>query len=159
FERSLLLMLKEIQPADILPAGDNDQSARITALGEELKEIRRNREAVQADIAKRYSPAMANVLHLIEEREAEVDRDLQAAWQSQATPVSEAWKEVKGLLEALEVSPDPVETRLRLRAVIGQIIDSIYLLVVPKGRARFCRVRVQFKDTGKEGHRSYILTY
>ena len=61
-----------------------------------------------------------------------------------ASPTSEAWGEAKTLLAALDEAPDPTDARLRLRAVLRRVVESIHLLVVPRGRDRLAAVQVTF---------------
>src|SRR5205814_6387939 len=80
---------------------------------------------------------------------------LDEARQKAANPVGEAWEECKTLLEALDNAPDGDEARLKLRSVVRRVVDSIWLLVVPRGNDRLCAVQVWF--AGGERCRNYVI--
>lgn len=58
-------------------------------------------------------------------------------------------------LAILDNAPDPQDARLRLRSALRHIISDIWLLIVPRGRARLAAVQVWFTD-GKR-RRDYLL--
>src|SRR5207302_715025 len=65
--------------------------------------------------------------------------------------------EAKTLLGALDAAPDPTDARLRLRSALRRIVDSIWLLVVPRGQTRLFAVQVWFAE-GKR-HRDYLILH
>jgi hypothetical protein len=50
----------------------------------------------------------------------------------------------------------PQDVRLRLRAALRRIIDSIWLLVVPRGRDRLCVAKVRFTGGGQREVQGYL---
>src|SRR5262249_2962729 len=74
-----------------------------------------------------------------------------------ANPLSVAWGECQSLLTMLDTSPDPQDTRLRLRSALRRIVDSIWLLIIPLagGRDRLAAVQIWF--TGGKRHRDYLI--
>jgi hypothetical protein len=110
-------------------------------------------ELLQGDVA-----ALARVLRTLEGQKAEVAGRLAEARQKAAHPLSESWGEAQSLIGALTSAPDPQDARLRLRSALRRIVDSIFLLVVPRGRSRLALVQLYF--TGKhEGRRRTYLVF
>src|SRR5262249_27662999 len=79
------------------------------------------------------------------------------ARQEAASPAMEAWGQAKSLIENLDKAPDPEEARIRLRAAIRRIVDSVWLLVVPRGYARLAAVQIWFADGAH--HRDYLILH
>src|SRR5262249_11255120 len=59
-------------------------------------------------------------------------------------PLSEAWGEASTLLETIEQAADPDDARLRLRDVLRRIIESVWLMVVPREQGRLAAVQLHF---------------
>jgi hypothetical protein len=90
-----------------------------------------------------------------EQEKREVAAALAVAQQQAANPLSAAWGEGQGLIEALDSAPDQEDARLRLRSNLRRRVDSIYLLIVPRGLNRFCAVQIWF--AGGKKQRSYLI--
>jgi len=75
----------------------------------------------------------------------ELEGKLQEAQQRKAHPREQDLAEGQELIKALKTAKDQKGTRMRLRAILGRIIDSIWLLVVPEGRDRYCSALIIFK--------------
>jgi hypothetical protein len=58
-----------------------------------------------------------------------------------------------------QTTTDRNDFDLRLRAVLRRVIDSIWVLVVPRGRDRLCVIQVWFRDHGKPPHRDYLILH
>jgi hypothetical protein len=59
-------------------------------------------------------------------------------------------------MAALDAAPDPEDARLRLRAAIRRVVESVWLLVVRRGSLWLCAVQVYFRG---DGHRDYLIHY
>src|SRR5262249_28443028 len=57
----------------------------------------------------------------------------------------------------LDNAPDPADARLRLRATLRHMIDSIWLLVVPRGFDRLAAVQIWF--AGCKRRRDYLILH
>jgi DNA invertase Pin-like site-specific DNA recombinase len=154
FEEALLKLLREIDPHEILN-GDGGPDETL-ALAGELAAVEGSIAAVVADLeAHGDSPALFARLRAKEARAAALKQQLAEARQKAAHPLSETWGELESLLDALAAAPDPAEARLRLRSALRRAVDSIWLLVVPRGRDRLCAAQVWF--SGGEKCRDYII--
>src|SRR5262249_50824945 len=71
-------------------------------------------------------------------------------------PKAESWGEFKSLLDLLATAPDPQATRLRLRAELRRVIDSIHLVVVAKGWHRVAVAQAYFAGGG---HREFVIVH
>src|SRR5262249_16776454 len=110
------------------------------------------RELLKGDVA-----ALAKVLRQLEGRKAELAKQLTTARQKAATPATEAWRDAKSLLGAVEKAPDPRDARLRLRSGLRAVIAELWLRVVPGGHDRLCAVQVWFADSDR--CRSYLILH
>jgi DNA invertase Pin-like site-specific DNA recombinase len=144
FERAVLSLLKEVNPAEVL--GRDDSPAEARALETELQQTRMHRAALAEDLGRGYSRSIADALRKVEAREREVAEQLARAKRAAANPLSESWADAKTLAEALDAAPDPTDARLRLRDALRRIVEEIRLLVVPT-RARPARPRLGRRKT------------
>jgi hypothetical protein len=154
FEAAVLSCLREINPRDILN-GDSGPDESLTLAGE-LAEVERSIALLVADLETHGdSPTLFARLREKETRKRDLSTKLAEVRQKAAHPLSEAWGECQSLAGALESAPDPDDARLRLRSAIRRIVDSIWLLIVPRGWSRLCALQVWFAD-GKR-HRDYLI--
>jgi DNA invertase Pin-like site-specific DNA recombinase len=155
FERAVLTLLREIDPHDILNGGAPDESlalaGRLAAVEGELS------EASAFMDAHGFSPTIGKRVTGLEARQRDLAGELAEARERAAHPLSEAWGEAQTLIGALEAAPDPQGARVRLRAKLRQVVDSVWLLVVPRGRSRLCAAQVWF--AGGEEHRDYLILH
>jgi DNA invertase Pin-like site-specific DNA recombinase len=151
FEGALFSALKEIDPHEILD-GDSGPD-ETTALAAEVARLENDIAQIAADLDKHgESPTLYKRLRDKEARKAAAALELAEACNRAAHPLSETWGEAKTLLEAVEKAPDRHDARLRLRSAIRRIVESVYVLVVPRGRDRLCEVQVNFRaDSGEAG--------
>jgi DNA invertase Pin-like site-specific DNA recombinase len=156
FESAVLSCLHEINPRDILPKKDRS-GEQVLALSGQYEEVLGEIEKVKARLQAKYSDAVADVLDRHEERKRALAEQLAEAKQEASSPAMEAWGQAKSLIETLDKAPDPDEARTRLRAAIRRIVDSIWMLVVPRGAARLAAVQIWFAD-GKH-HRDYFILH
>jgi DNA invertase Pin-like site-specific DNA recombinase len=156
FEAAVLSMLREIDPRDVLKGTNGHDD--VMALEGDLGQVEAAIASIAAELdAHGESPVLYGRLRTKESRKAELTEQLTAARQRAANPLSAAWGEQHSLLSVLESAPDPDDTRLRLRAAIRRTIDTIYMLVVPRGRVRLCAVQINF--AGSESRRCYVILH
>lgn len=143
FERAILSQLNEIDPSDIL--GQKDEAPdQLTVLKERLDQIQEKKAELEAELLNGDVAALARVLRQLEGEERDLTAEIQDVSQKASNPLSESWRECKSLLTVLDKAPDQRDARLRLRAALRRIVDSIYLLVVPKGHYRLAQAQVRF---------------
>jgi DNA invertase Pin-like site-specific DNA recombinase len=156
FEEAVLSHLKEIDPREILTGVNGHDN--VLALEGEQGELETAIAAIGAELdARGESPLLYSRLRAKEARLTEVVKELTAAQQRAANPLSASWGEMKSLLEALTKAPDVEDARLRLRAALRRIVEGIRLLVVPRGRDRLAAVQIWF--AGAKRHRDYLIYY
>jgi DNA invertase Pin-like site-specific DNA recombinase len=155
FEQAVLLLLREIDPHEILN-GDHDPDDTL-ALSGQLAGVEARIAEVEAEMLKGDVPALSRVVRTLEGHRKTLSEQLAAARQKAAYPLSETWGEAQSLLTVIDSAPDPRDARLRLRAALRRIVDSIWLLVVPNGKARLCAVQIWF--AGGEKYRNYLIYY
>jgi DNA invertase Pin-like site-specific DNA recombinase len=153
FERAVLSLLKEIDPREILN-GDHAPD-ETQALAGELARTEVKIGELEAELENGDVAALARKLRELEARKRDLVDKLADARQKAAHPLSEAWGEARSLIEALDGAPDPVDARIRLRAVLRRMIDSIWILPVLRGRDRLCAVQVWF--AGGARCRNYLI--
>jgi hypothetical protein len=117
--------------------------AKITELEAELK---------HGDVA-----ALARELRRQEAQQRDLTEKLKAARLKAAHPLDESWRECQSLAETLDTAPDPEDARLRLKSALRRIVESIHMLVVPRGYERLCAVQIWFTDGMK--HRDYLILH
>jgi hypothetical protein len=155
FERAVLSELSEINPREILNGDDGEPDETLELAGELAGVDAELADAVAFMEAHGFSATIGKRVQVLEERKRDLGARLAEARQKAASPLSESWGEAKSLLTALDAAPDPDDARLRLRAALRRIVDSVWLLPVAKGRSRLCAVQVWF--AGGQMHRDYII--
>jgi DNA invertase Pin-like site-specific DNA recombinase len=155
FESGILSLLREIDPRDVLQ-GSNGHDDLMTLEGE-LGQVESAIVSLVADLdAHGESPALYARLRAKETRKAELVEQLAVARQKAANPLSAGWVETQSILAVLDSARNPLESRLRLRAALRRIVESIYLLIVPRGRMRLAAVRIDFNGGS---HRDYLILH
>ncbi len=157
FESAILSLLREVNPQEIT-GHVNESPDEVMVLSGELARVEASIAALEADLNEHgESPVLFRRLRGKEEEKRDLVARLTESRQKAAHPLSEAWGEAHSLLEVLELAPDQADARLRLRAALRRIIESIWLLVIPCGRERQCVAQIWF--TGGETHRDYLITH
>jgi DNA invertase Pin-like site-specific DNA recombinase len=150
FEDAVFSLLAEIDPHEILNGDDGPDES--LALARELEGV----EAELADAAafmdaNGFSATIGRRVAALEARKADLAGRLAEAREKAAHPLSETWGQAQSLLGLVNDAPDPEDVRLRLRAALRRMIDSIWLLVVPRGLTRLCAVQIWFADRKRRG--------
>jgi DNA invertase Pin-like site-specific DNA recombinase len=154
FETAVLSLLSELDSHEILN-GDHEPDPT-TDLAKQFAGIEGEIAKLEDDLARNgHSDALSRALRRLEDQKRSVAEQLAEARQKAANPLGEAWGEAQTIIEALEAAPDPQDARLRLRSALRRLVDSIWLLVVPRGSARLCAVQIWF--AGGKRVRSYLI--
>jgi hypothetical protein len=154
FERCVLSRLREIDPAEIVGAVPVTE---VSVLQGELNELRERKAALalQLHTGKLASiTTLGEVLSQLETREAELLAKIDDGAERTVAPRSDAWGMMHSLVDVMDAAEDREDVRLRLRAAIRRCVDSVYVLIVPRGRNRLVAVQVHFAEGGK---RDYLI--
>jgi DNA invertase Pin-like site-specific DNA recombinase len=154
FEAAVLGLLREVDPSAV--TGREKSADEVLTLAAELARLESAVALIGADMDEHgESPFLFQRLRAKEAEKRAVAAKLVEARQKAAHPRSESWGAAQTLIDALANAPDVRDARLRLRGALRQIIDGIFLLVVPRGFAdRFCAVQIFFAD---DGVRNYLI--
>ena len=95
-------------------------------------------------------PALVRIVTKLTSEAQDLARRLAVATQKEAKPQSEAWAEAQSLLE-LATDEDH---RTRLRSLLRRIVESIYILVVPRRTHRLAAVQIFFAGGAR---RDYLI--
>jgi DNA invertase Pin-like site-specific DNA recombinase len=157
FEPAVLGLLREVDPRELLPPGG--EADEVLTLAGELSAVEARIAELEAELAGDGDvPALARVLRQLEARRKDMAGRLADARLRAASPASEAWGEAKSLLDVIAEAADPADAKVRLRAVLRRLIDSVWLVVVPRGRDRLVAVQIWFTGT-EERHRDYLILH
>jgi DNA invertase Pin-like site-specific DNA recombinase len=155
FERAVLSCLREIDPRDVLPKNDYS-GERVLSLSGRLQAVADQKERIKAKLL--HSPdvdSLVDVLRTLEEKQKALGEQLSGARQEAASPATEAWGQCRSLIDALDNAPDPEKVRVRLRAAVRRVVESVWVLTVPRGKDRLAAVQVWFAAGGKR--RDYLI--
>ncbi len=157
FEEAVLTCLREINPHDILN-GDTGPDETIVLAGE-LARVEALIAALAAELEHGDVTALARKLREKEAEKATLTARLTEVQQKAANLLSAAWGEMQSLAKAVEDARkrNDKDTLLRLRSAMRRIIDTVWLLIVPRGRNRLCAVQIWF--AGGKKHRDYLLLH
>jgi hypothetical protein len=156
FERAVLSMLREVKPEDVLPP-ENDRGREAEGLEQELAAVRAELTEVNSDLeTDGYSKALATRARSLEAQEKDLQARRDKARRDSTRGTEAAWGEFRDLADLLDNAPDPADARLRLRAALRRVVESVWLLVCPSGHDRFAAVQVRFVGGGQ---REYLLWY
>jgi DNA invertase Pin-like site-specific DNA recombinase len=156
FERALLGQLREVDPREVLgePDAGNDD---VLALSDRLTRVESSIALIEAEMdANGESPTLFRRLRDKEAERKRLAEGLAEKRRKAASPLTATWGEAQALMAALDSAPDPEDARLRLRAAIRRIVESVWMLVVRRGSHWLCAVQVHFRD---DGHRDYLIQY
>jgi hypothetical protein len=158
FESAVLSQLREIDPRQVLPAGDAGADA-LLALRGRLAEAEGRLASIRAELVGGGTVALRTLAAAAAEREAERDRLAAAdARQSAASPLADSWGECRTLLDALAAAGNGVDPRSRLRGAIRRITERIDAVFVRVPNRLVWRAGVQMRFVGG-GRRSFLIEY
>lgn len=139
FEEAILLRLKEINPADLTggePAGG------AVALAGELAGVEARMSQLEGELTGDGDdvPALVRSIKTLDARRQDLRRRLAAARQLESNPRGEAWAEARTLLQAARDEAG----RLRLRELLRTVVESVWILIVPRRSHRLAAVQINF---------------
>lgn len=145
-ERAILSQLAEVRPEELTE--EKDKPDEVSILSGQIAE----KETLIAEVMKELKPGKAGVVvKQVQQWEEELEglkQQLTEAQQRAAHPLSEAVKEMQGLLAILDTAEDQEDCRIRLRGILKRVVESIRVYVADsKGVDRFCSVLIQFKGS------------
>jgi len=150
FEPAVLSCLKEIDPADVM---DSEPAGESASLAAELARVKQSMGAIVADLEENGdSPAILKRLRDKESSHASLSRRLAEARALERHPKAASLAEANTLIEAASDEA----TRLRLRQLLRDAIEGVWVLVVPQSSGRLAAVQVYFAG-GRS--RSYLIHY
>jgi DNA invertase Pin-like site-specific DNA recombinase len=156
FEAAILSLLREIDPADVLPRGPAGP-CRADVLRARLADARRQVEELTAELKSGFSKALARVLREQEALEEATANELQEELARSARPAGKCWADLPSLVDLLRQAEDPAAARLKLRAVLRGVVEEVWVLTVRRGRHILAAAQVFFRDGG--GRRDYLINY
>jgi hypothetical protein len=164
FEAAVLSLLREVRPADVVGKEPEGEAALLAA---EAAAVERRMREVEEELTRAEDGgdeqagasgggrALARVLRALGDKHQALLRRLAAAKQKEANPLSAAWSEARTLLD---VARDE-EQRLRLRDLLRQLVEDVWVLVVTCPATpshRLCAVQVNFASGTR---RDYLIHY
>jgi len=150
FEEAILALLQEIKPADIL--GEQPESESV-ALATELAATEHQIHQLETELVGGGNvPSLASAMKKLDTVRRDVQARLAAAQQRESTPAAVAWTDAKSLFAIAKNE----KHRLRLRGLLRQIIDKIWILVVPRASHRLAAVQINFAGGAR---RDYLIHY
>lgn len=156
FETAILSQLRELNPRDVLPAGD-DAVTQVLALTGKLGDVEKRLENVKAALIDGGEVgSLVDVVRALEAKRAALTEQLTVAKRQAASPLADAWGECRSLVDLISRATNKEEARMRLRSAIRRIVEGIWAVFTAKGATRIAGVRVQFAG-GK--HRDYIIVH
>jgi DNA invertase Pin-like site-specific DNA recombinase len=160
FDQALLSELREIDPRQLL--GEDTTRDEVLVLSGRLARLEERIRLLEEGLAGEGDVvAGLRALKKLEAEQKELANRLAEARCQAANPISEAWGEACTVLEVLREAPEPNEIRLRLRGILRTLVESAWLLVVPRGRTRLAAVQLFFyaNAQGEVRARSYLICY
>jgi hypothetical protein len=140
-----------VDPSQVLPR-EPGQVSRVDVLRARLKAVRGDLAGLQTDLAEGYSKTLAALVRAKEAEEERVGQELQDELARTVRSAAAAWQDVPSLVDMIREGGD--EARLKLRPVLRQVVEGIYVVIVPHGAAHLAYLQVFF--TGGQA-REYII--
>jgi DNA invertase Pin-like site-specific DNA recombinase len=156
FERAVLYCVKEINPKDILPQ-DNPATDMVLSLSGRLQDVTSRADKVKAQYQQNPDLVdLLDILRTLQQEKAALSEELAQAQVEAASSLGAAWGECKTLLCVLSKSPDQEGTRIKLRAAIRHMVDSIWVVTKGDRTHKIAAFQLWFKG---DGHRDYLIFY
>jgi DNA invertase Pin-like site-specific DNA recombinase len=152
FEQGVLGLLREVDPAEVLPKEPAEN--RATVLRAKLASVRGDIAGLQADLKEGYSKALASVLRDREADEEKIASELQEELERNAKPAARAWEELPSLADLIHEHGD--EARLKIRGVLRSLAEQALVLLVRRDSWILAAVQFFFKGGAV---RNYLLVY
>jgi DNA invertase Pin-like site-specific DNA recombinase len=156
FEQAILTWLEGIDPREVLGT-DNKSGNEVVALQNELAALDEEIAVLAAGLKRKATPTLVEAAEQKDEYRAELVARLAEAQARAASPLATAWGEFPTLTKALAIAPDQKDARLRLRASLRRIVESIHLLIVRRLQDHLCAVQVCFASG--QARRTYFVLH
>jgi DNA invertase Pin-like site-specific DNA recombinase len=146
-ETAVLSWLSELDPSEILPG--NGAADEVLSLAAEEAKLLASIETLNADMDEHgESPALMKRVREKETRLIEVRERHAVAKQRVSNPLSAMWGDAKVLVKALRSAQDQDkrDLRLRLRGALRRLIETMHILIVPRGQLRLASIQIDFKS-------------
>ena len=154
-ESAVLALLREVDPADVCGTGDRPDPVRI--LAGKVEQVEASLARLTADMDEHGETPTLMARSRVKDAElTKLRKELADAQAEARHPLSADWGTLQSLAALLAQSPDPADTRLRLRTVLRHTVEDMRLLVVGRGMTRLAAVQLFFKS---DGNRSYLIRY
>jgi DNA invertase Pin-like site-specific DNA recombinase len=154
-ESAVLALLREVDPDEVCGTGGKPDRARV--LAGQLEQVEESLARLTADLDEfGETPTLLARVRAKDGERTRLKKELDAAAAEALHPLSADWGQCQSLAALLAQSPDPTDTRIRLRTVLRRVVEDIRLLVVAKGTSRMAALQIHF--TGN-GCRSYLVAY
>jgi DNA invertase Pin-like site-specific DNA recombinase len=157
FEDALLAQLGELDPAKVL--GSPRPGAADVIRGE-LNYVRERKAALALELLRGEVSVISFIAAAAREtaaQEAALEAKLEAAGAEEAVPLVRTFADAQRLAGLLATADDKEDVRLRLRSELRRLVDSIHVLVVPRGHVRLAAVQVNFRAS--EARRTYLIVH
>jgi DNA invertase Pin-like site-specific DNA recombinase len=141
-EAAVLYTLQEIDPAVIL--GEYREPDETAGLIAELAVSDAKTAELEAELLNGNVPALARTLRTLEEKRQALAAKLDEARKKQMHPLDASWSQAKSLLAAIRKAKDQTDARTRLRYALRRIVESMQMLIVPRGIDRIAVVQIHF---------------
>jgi DNA invertase Pin-like site-specific DNA recombinase len=153
FERCILSRLRELDPAAVVAPVP---ATEVSVYQDELNHWRQRKAALALELLRGDVAEVADALREVKAREEALLAKIAECEDTKALPPADTWRDMHSLVDLLENAEDREDVRLRLRAALRRAVQEVWLLVVPRGRARLCAVQVYFPEGT---HRDYLILY
>jgi hypothetical protein len=173
FERAILSLLPQLNPAEAL---DNGQADPAPILEAELAEVKERLATIEAQLHTGDVMVLAKVARELEAKQKDLEKQLGEVKQAAAVPLADAWASLgedaepvemavpggilpslllppelakcfqggrRAILPALDAAADEEGFRLRLRSILRRVISKIELLVTADGADRLAIIQLQ----------------
>jgi hypothetical protein len=150
FKPAVLSSLRELDPKDVMLEENIGES---TSLAASLVRTESSIEAIVSEMEQHgESATLFKRLRLKESEQLELSTKLAEARLRERNPKSAAFAEMV-TLAAFAASE---QHRLRLRELLCTIIESIWVLIVPRKSHRLCAVQIFFNPTFRTSRGGYL---
>ncbi len=155
FEEAVLNLLAEVDPRDVLPR-EKETPNKVDVLRAKLEAVRRDVAGLQEELRGGFSKAIAALLREKEGEEQRAALELQEELARSVKPAARAWGELPDLAALIRSADDPDGARLKLRLALQRVVESGWVLIVPRGSWRLCAVQLFFTGGAR---RDYLIVH
>jgi hypothetical protein len=122
----------------------------LDTLRDRLDAIREDLAAMKAELGRKFSRTLMEVVRRKEAEEAAAAAELLEERARSVVPAERAWGELPSLVDLVRKHGD--EARLKLRAVLRRVVETMSVLIVPRGSWKLCAVQFHFTGGATRGY-------